>query len=141
MKLMYRGVEYDHNPVAVESTLSPLQGCYRGAKYQIPLLSQNSIVPTAKILQYRGVTYSTNPALKPVPQAAPAAQPTAGRSRATQPATASLAASLRLQLPAESAQAHKASILKNIERRIEVARSKGDNALLSALEAEWRQYA
>jgi hypothetical protein len=127
--------------VAVESTPSLLQGRYRGAKYQIPLLSQNSIIPTAEILQYRGVAYSTNPALKPVPKAVPEAQPTAAMQRVTKPAAISLAASLKSRLPADAAQAHNASILKNIERRIEVARSKGDNALLSALEAEWRQYA
>jgi hypothetical protein len=141
MKLMYRGVEYDHNPVAVQSTPSPLQGRYRGVRYQVPFLSQNSIIPMAEILQYRGVTYSTNPALKPVPKAAPEVQPASAMPRAARPVTASLAASLRHQLPADAAQMHKASILKNIERRIEVARSNGDSTLLSALEAEWRHYA
>lgn len=44
------------------------------------------------------------------------------------------------QTTSEIAQIHRANILKNLEHRLEVARSRGQNNLIAQLEAEKRYY-
>jgi hypothetical protein len=42
---------------------------------------------------------------------------------------------------AEAQKAHRATIVKNVERRLQVARTRGDERLVKILEAELRQFA
>jgi Domain of unknown function (DUF4278) len=125
MKLCYRGVSYDYNPPQVKVAEGPVAGKYRGANWHSTILIDNPVPQIAATLTYRGVTYHTQgQAAQAVPQAA-AAQAAPNRRKAA----------------TEVAQAHHSSVVKTLERRLQVAYNKGDQHLINLLEAEWKQFA
>jgi hypothetical protein len=69
MKLTYRGVSYDYNPVSIETTEAEVAGKYRSRDWRFRNLKKPPVlVPTAN-LTYRGVAYhqqETIPSVKPV---------------------------------------------------------------------------
>ncbi|MCT7983486.1 DUF4278 domain-containing protein [Laspinema sp. A4] len=63
MHLSYRGISYQTSTAAsVPATQSPLQAKYRGLSYSLHSESEIS-APPAVTLQYRGVSYSLDPAV------------------------------------------------------------------------------
>jgi Domain of unknown function (DUF4278) len=129
MKLCYRGVSYDYNPPQVKVAEGPVVGRYRGANWRSTIVIDNPIPQIAATLTYRGVTYHTN-SQEQVAQAVPQATPGFAK-----------VAPSRRKAASEVAQAHRSSVLKTLERRLQVAYNKGDANLINLLEAEWKQLA
>ena len=124
MKLIYRGAEYEYDPTEGRSRANdrishfhaPITLTYRGDTYQIDPTrpARSTIEPRPHELIYRGNRYWVG---------APGTKPVVSKSKP--------AANLTL--------VHRGHLQRNLQRRIEVARQNGDNALLSLLEAECRQ--
>ena len=125
MRLIYRGVEYEYDPTQgrrddrISRFHAPITLTYRGNRYQIDpnRPARSTVEPQPRELIYRGnrywVGYSDGkPTLSNV-------------SRPRQAANLSAI--------------HRENLQRNLQHRIEVARQKGDNALLTLLEAERRQ--
>ncbi|MBW4553838.1 MAG: DUF4278 domain-containing protein [Aphanocapsa sp. GSE-SYN-MK-11-07L] len=129
MKLCYRGVSYDYNPLQVKVAEGPVVGKYRGANWHSTILIDNPVPQIAATLTYRGVTYHTN-GQEQVAQAVPQATPVPAKF-----------APWRRKAASEVAQAHRTSVLKTLEHRLQVAHNKGDTNLIHILEAEWKQLA
>lgn len=129
MKLCYRGVSYDYNPTQVKVAEGPVVGKYRGAAWHSTLLIDNPVPQMAATLTYRGVTYHTN-GQGQVAQAVPQTAPVAAK-----------VAPSRRKAASEVAQAHRSSVIKTLEHRLQVAYNKGDTNLIHILEAEWKQLA
>jgi hypothetical protein len=75
MKLKYRGIEYDYNPVVVETTVETTEtavaGKYRGLDWRFRnLKNPPMLLPTAN-LTYRGVAYNKGDAETSYPSQAP----------------------------------------------------------------------
>lgn len=124
MQLIYRGVKYKTSDQAIPLVESGTKGFYRGAQW----IGHNVAEPVPQpnhVLCWRGVTYQTNG----VPVAATAPRTTATPSGLPQRKRNSLA------------EAHRHAILKTLERRLQVARSQGNENLISLLEEEWQQFA
>ena len=123
MRLIYRGAEYEYDPTQIRRGINdrisqfhePITLTYRGNRYQIDpnRPARSTIEPQPYELIYRGNRYWVG---------APNSKPALSTSRP--------AASLT--------STHRANLQQNLQRRIEIARQKGDNALLALLEAERR---
>ena len=76
MKLCYRGVEYDHNPLSLEVRESELTGVYRGRTMRFSYVGHVPVPQPVANYTYRGVSYRTNSQgqIQP-PTAAPEHQP------------------------------------------------------------------
>jgi hypothetical protein len=125
-KLIYRGVTYDYDPTrpAVDDRFDhlgqPISLQYRGNRY---LLTPGVAVETPRALyqlQYRGVMYRVHP--------------TGERETLAQPRAKTRAAVLNL-----TKAVHLTNLRRNLERRIDIAREKGDLNLMAMLEMERRQ--
>lgn len=124
MKLIYRGAEYEYDPTQGRSRTNdrislfrePITLTYRGDTYQIdPTRPVESTVERRPYeLIYRGDRYWVG---------APGSKPVLSRSRQM----------------ADLGAMHRANLQRNLQRRIEAAREKGDNTLLALLEAERRE--
>lgn len=124
MKLIYRGVKYETSDPHVPLVESGAKGLYRGAQW-VGHKAAEPVPQPNYVLCWRGVTYQTNST--PVTTAAP---------------TTSAAPSVLPQRKRDSlAEAHRHAILKTLERRLQVARSQGNEDLISLLEEEWQQFA
>jgi hypothetical protein len=128
MKLIYRGSTYEYDPTQprgrekerrFEDVREPFLLMYRGNIYRLDpnQSAQATYQPrSAYQLIYRGNTYWVQPEGE---QVAP---------------TATGSDTLR-----NLASVHRANLQRNLQRRIQVARERGDQALLALLEAEQRQ--
>jgi hypothetical protein len=129
MKLSYRGVRYLPTSTEVTTGRGQALGQYRGSVWHATEVVSPLPVPAAHLLKYRGVAYSTQPDLLPVPVAAPAV------------VAASAVVQAPRALPALSIAAHRDAILRNLERRLISAQAKGDDRLVHLLEDELRHFA
>lgn len=77
MKLTYRGVSYDYNPPAVETSEAPTVGKYRGLDVRFRNPKKASVQQTTLDLMYRGVAYKpgSEAVEAPVAVAATSAEP------------------------------------------------------------------
>ncbi|MGH8002211.1 MAG: DUF4278 domain-containing protein [Brasilonema sp.] len=137
MKLTYRGVSYEHNPLTLESSADEISGKYRGAtwKHNYPRHIPQTQV-TAE-LQYRGVSYYVGEPLQ-----------VEFMIRSKQHSDALIAAQVRqpeVRQPekkgGELAKTHLTNIRRNLEHRLLIATEKGDENLIRLLENEARQIA
>lgn len=132
MKLSYRGISYTTEPPTVEQMESNLSGSYRGCGFQFGYPRHIPATHPVATLSYRGVPYRTTAAgeVRPVQPTQPRAlrDLTALRDRKAQDC----------DLQALSA-VHNRNLYQMLERRIQAARAKGDQALLEQLEQERRQ--
>lgn len=126
MRLIYRGVEYDYDPTqgTRDDRLSrfrePITLMYRGNRYQ---LDPNRPVRSTVELQPRELIYRGNRYWVGYPDGKPTL------SNVTRPRAAVV----------NLGAIHHENLQRNLQRRIESARQKGDDALLALLEAERRQ--
>ena len=144
MKLSYRGVSYEHNSPQLEMMTGEVGGKYRGAAWNHKYL-RHIPVPQPKVdLKYRGVAYSTG---DPIDVEAVRLRREYAQVNG---ATANTTAIAAKQMPAKSDRqevlkelhsTHLDHLRRNLERRLQVARAKGDNHLIQLLEAESRQLA
>lgn len=137
MKLVYRGHAYESNPVGVDLVESSTVGLYRGQAYRFTYPRHIPVPQPALDLKYRGVAYHRD-AQGIVTASVPAApvkdteQPAYFRGEPTQSRKAKLA---------EAAKVHHETISRRLQHRLEVARQKGDQALIQQLEHEMQQIA
>jgi len=133
MNLSYRGVKYDETPLVFDVIEGEQIGQYRGHKitYQYP---RHLVQLQPKILQYRGAVYQT--------QSHPLNEADSQNSEKSQSCVCSLAqASSRKPKVTTTAQIHLENLRQNLERRLQVAKSKGDEDLIDLLEREYQQLA
>ena len=114
MKLTYRGVSYEHIPVTLEVNEVDIIGKYRGQ--------------ASALLHYRGSNYKVM-------------QPVFSSTRKEAPS-----ASCPVRLPQLSKlvnsdihSVHLNNMRSNLERRLQMARQKGDEQLISQLQQESRK--
>ncbi|MEM9543068.1 MAG: DUF4278 domain-containing protein [Cyanobacteria bacterium P01_E01_bin.42] len=133
MKLDYRGVNYKHDPLSLEVSESEIVGKYRGQEYRCRYPAHvPQLIPKPR-LQYRGLAYQTCPLIQTETSL-----------------NAQLAAIARAcgQLPPtedepieKAVEIHQKNLRRNLDRRLEVAKAKGDLALVQLLEKECEQLA
>ena len=137
MRLTYRGVSYDREPLSLEVTEGEIGGQYRGQAWRqhyprhIPNLKTKP-----KILQYRGVIYQTQTTVVPGPRIA------CHIETLHRPGTGGTQLKPIPQERIEQAQqVHLENLRRNLERRLQVAKAKGNETLVRQLEDESRQLA
>ncbi len=145
MKLTYRGVDYDYNPPVLEVTESKVACQYRGQAATVHYVQHVPIPQPAEQLTYRGVAYQTNRQGQVLQLSGESAQvnATARKANALQGlrklAGNGAAVKARRELLNEASLAHKESISRSLQHRIEVATAEGNESLLRQLESETRQ--
>lgn len=141
MKLTYRGVDYDYNPPVLEATESEALCQYRGQATAVRYVQHVPIPQPAEQLTYRGIAYQTTRQ----GQLLQLAQQPAEVKKATvfeklrKLSSDTAAARARRELLSEASAAHKQSISRSLQHRIEVAKAEGNESLLRQLESEVRQ--
>jgi hypothetical protein len=137
MKLCYRGIEYDYTPPVLEVSESEMLGHYRGRPLRFSYVKHVPFPQSEANLKYRGAAYHTTrrgdiEAVVQVNKSPHEPQ--------FKPVFDSMAAARRSLLQ-ESARVHQDNIRRSIERRLQVAQSKGDVRLVRQLEEEMHQLA
>ncbi|MFW6358244.1 MAG: DUF4278 domain-containing protein [Chroococcales cyanobacterium] len=126
MKFNYRGVGYDREPLKLETVEGEVVGKYRGqpVRQHYP---RHIPTPQPKLyLQYRGVAYSK----RPIPQ-----------DMTVEKQLAAITKSCKIDQRSKSvtndlAEIHLNNIRRNLERRLLVAKAKGNEDLVELLEKE-----
>ena len=139
MKLTYRGVAYDYNPPELEVTLASTPTQYRGQQSQYKYARNVPIPQRAERLSYRGVSYQTTRTGEVQQLGDSAKAPNAWATLGSKLTTNSPASKARRALLKESTMLHQQNIARSLQHRIEVAKQKGNQALLEQLESEMRQ--
>lgn len=140
MKLVYRGVEYDHTPPMLEVSESEILCNYRGRNHRYSYVRHVPFPQPQAELTYRGAAYQTDRYGQR--QAVEQAE-TKSVFSAFQRRLAELTPLMdeRRQLLRASARSHSESIQRSLDRRIEIAREQGNVHLLQQLEDEMQQMA
>ncbi len=60
MKLLFRGIRYNHDPVTVEPTNTEIKGTYRGVHWKSHPYAQSRHGQGLKQMTYRGIHYLQN---------------------------------------------------------------------------------
>ncbi|MGB5596962.1 MAG: DUF4278 domain-containing protein [Crocosphaera sp.] len=60
MKLSFRGISYNHDPVILETTNTEVEGTYRGLHWKNSPYTQSSHSRCLKSMTYRGIHYLQN---------------------------------------------------------------------------------
>lgn len=126
MKLSYRGVKYENTSPVLEVTEGEIGGTYRGQSWRSHYVRHIPEPAPVHDLRYRGVAYRTNQSAVAVPTSAAA-------TRCTLPGYHKRE---REKVLDEVSRTHLTNIRKNLERRIQVAKAKGDEKLMRLLEQE-----
>ncbi|MBF2029905.1 MAG: DUF4278 domain-containing protein [Oscillatoriales cyanobacterium C42_A2020_001] len=149
MRLTYRGASYEYNHSSLEVRETDIlthnrdvqQRCralqescypltYRGNRYTTDQVAAALSIPalrSTQVLTYRGVKYTKN-------LVDGSTQLTAEPQKSVTPSTT--AAVVR-----EVSRVHRDNLRRNLERRLQAARERGDQSLVSLLEAESRELA
>lgn len=131
MKLTYRGVNYEYEAPALDMNEGKFAGKYRGIDCQLGRYPRHMTVEQSPInLKYRGIAYSTHQTAEP--ELIPAKiQPQAKE-------TVTLTSSFKghQNLKEELAKTHCQNIARQMEHRLQVAKTKGDRHLIEQLEKE-----
>ncbi len=128
MKLMYRGVSYEHKPMHIDLVESDVIGHYRGAPYKLQYPRHIPVPQSLPALCYRGVVYGGTDQQKRDIQ-----PPVLATGNVTVPRP------IRFNLMAEAARIHAANICRSNERRLQAAKARGDDRLVQLLEQELLQ--
>ena len=142
MKLIYRGNTYDYDPTQSRPTnagrpvksaprlQAPYTLMYRGTTYHVdPTVPQTqSSLPRAYDLIYRGATYHVDRDAQ--------GNLTALTQSTNAPRSKAISARVSQR---EVSQLHQANLLSNLQRRLQSAQERGDQAMLDLLEAERKQ--
>lgn len=140
MQLTYRGAHYDYNPRSAEAAretnvfraIRPSYNLhYRGSVYTVdpnaePALP--SIQPTSQLM-YRGVAYTLNGEERSTPAVQSRASVVSSKPRFQKKAARN----------EEFVMIHRSNLRTNVQRRLQVARERGDQNLVSLLERELQQ--
>ena len=131
MKLIYRGIKYEHAPETVEVTTEGVCGKYRGAEWKCHYSKHIPITHHAAELKYRGASYySGNPQeVEELKQ----------RKKLDFIFAKDNQIFFSNQPNNELAKIHLANLQRSVQRRLEVAKQNGDEKLISELEKEANQ--
>ncbi len=131
MKLIYRGIKYEHAPETVEVTTEGVCGKYRGAEWKCHYSNHIPITHHAAELKYRGASYySGNPQeVEELKQ----------RKKLDFIFAKDNQIFVRNQPNNELAKIHLANLQRSVQRRLEVAKQKGDETLIRQLQQEANQ--
>jgi len=137
MNLSYRGVSHRYEPPTVEQLESDLSGQYRGCRVQFSYPRHIPAAHPVAELSYRGVSYrkTADGAIKP------ASRPVSRPLRDLLTFRNTKAQTQRSAVIKELSSVHNQNLYQLLERRIQVAHSKGDQRLVEQLEQERRQLA
>ena len=130
MKLSYRGVSYEHSSPTLEVTEGEILGKYRGASWRCHTLKETPIPQPNVALKYRGVGY--NPSHITTPDGVCNVRVTAAK-------VASPVVFSKNLVNKAIENTHRDNLRRNLERRLQVARERGDQVLVNLLEAESKQ--
>ncbi|AFY59165.1 hypothetical protein Riv7116_6850 [Rivularia sp. PCC 7116] len=132
MKLIYRGIKYEHAPATVEVTTAGVCGKYRGAEWKCHYSQYTPVTDNAVELKYRGVSYySGNPEKVEELKKRKKLNFIFGNSNKI---------SFRNRVNANQLnQTHQQNLLRNVQRRLEVAKRRGDENLIRILQDEVNQ--
>ena len=133
MKLTYRGTNYEHDIPTADMVESELGGKYRGQAWNYRYPRHIPVPQQAYDLKYRGVEYKSAGTIK---TEAKIAQPTLESRRAIPPVTGKPCV-----LVPEITKVHRANLCNILDRRVQVAKARGDERLLRLLENEAEQMA
>ncbi|MDX2214234.1 MAG: DUF4278 domain-containing protein [Oculatellaceae cyanobacterium bins.114] len=142
MKLTYRGAAYDYEPTPVDMTETGITGHYRGQAFQFAYPRHIPVPQPPGDYQYRGVAYhktstgAIESVAAPIAVLTPVVTPTAPVTPSPTGLTYRSVAASRLNLQREIAGKHRDNIHRRLQHRLEVARAKGDQALINELERE-----
>lgn len=137
MRLTYRGINYEPETMPLATTEGEVAGKYRGQSWRYHYPRHVPELQTKLWLQYRGVRYIKRPVVqasqKPLELSIPAVTPQTELPKPPHFATQ--------REEDEAAKIHLETIRRNLERRIGVAKEKGNDQLISMLEQEYRDLA
>lgn len=127
MQLSYRGIPYEKNSLSWEMKEGEVIGQYRGHEIHQKYPRHIPQIQPKFDLQYRGVAYSIS--AMPIEKKA---------NFAPNQTPNSCPVSIRKQMKIEDnlTQIYLENVKRNLERRIEVAKSKGDSSLVRLLYQE-----
>ena len=153
MKLTYRGVEYNYTPRHVQTDGTEVIGQYRGAVCRRARLAAIPVAQPVRNLKYRGCCYSTGVQVQQQPhtvnqptEIAPASQPeiavVVNAPESFDKGLTAVASSNNMSIRMrEVEKTHQHFIHENLNRRLAVAKQRGDQQLIDQLELEQRQVA
>lgn len=131
-QMKYRGQEYEALPLSLEILEGDMVGCYRGQMFHPKYVKHLPEASSEFRLRYRGATYVTGGCVQGVTQT----EEMAAALGSTLGPTVSEIVPLRRKIDSQLSQAHHSNLVRNIDRRLQVARSQGNTQLVQALEAE-----
>ncbi len=79
MKLTYRGISYEYNPLVVETVEDKVGGQFRGLDWRFHNLKKTPALQPPVNLTYRGVTYANRPTISS--EGLPTGQTIQGKAR------------------------------------------------------------
>lgn len=140
MQLTYRGAHYEYTPRGAEATreetvfraIRPTFSLhYRGSVYTVDPNAELSlpVLKPAAQLMYRGATYALNGWTKPADAVQSTFSTVSGKP----------GFSKKTSGKAEFATVHRSNMHTNVQRRLQVARERGDQTLINLLERELQQ--
>ncbi len=138
MRLSYRGAEYDYEPTSVEMTNSGLTGQYRGQSFGYSYPRHIPVPQPVHTLTYRGAVCRTNPGSH---IEAMTSRPTVGMSNRASVTGLPIAMQIHRIQKDEVTEIHRQNIQRRLEKRIQAAKSRGDELLLQHLEQELSLFA
>lgn len=128
MKLHYRGVEYTRPPHNLEITEGEVAGKYRGQDWRHHYPRHMVDLQPKVGLQYRGVPYKTCRVAAKKPMAEVEVQ--------RQQLNRSLGQTQPRAVADEAEKIHLDNMRRNLERRLQVAKAKGNESLVQMLQKE-----
>jgi hypothetical protein len=128
MKLSYRGVAYNNDQQDLEVAEGAILGKYRGVNWRCHTVREMPVPELNQTLRYRGAYYG---------------QPVASVAIAQEkfPPLNAINALTTATVLRETDRVHTSNLRQNLEHRLQVARSRGDQQLVRLLEAEFQQLA
>jgi Domain of unknown function (DUF4278) len=136
MQLIYRGVRYEATPTPVEVQEGAIGGQYRGAPWRCRTLAAAPLPQPVHQLKYRGVPYTTGT----ITTGTIATGTIAPATIPTELPSGSIASRILPRLARQQIdRLHRRNIQHNIERRLEIAKAKHDQVLITLLEREFEE--
>ncbi len=131
MRLQYRGVNYEPESTNLEMYEGEIGGKYLGQEWHYHYPRHLCQVKPKLYRQYRGVAYST----RALPLNEISVSPSNHHTASEQLSSACLNFKKTSQVN-EISQIHLDNIRRNLERRLAVAKAKGDDTLVNLLQKE-----
>ncbi|KST65044.1 DUF4278 domain-containing protein [Mastigocoleus testarum] len=134
MKLTYRGVAYEYTPIPVKMTPGKVGGKYRGIAWRHHQAESVPIHQSFARLKYRGVAYCIGE-----PQNIQEWEDAVTLQERYTASTYKVNNAFKSR--DELTKTHLSNIRKNLERRLQLAKQRGDTNLIYLLEEEAKQIA